>query len=102
MTVVCYNATRSHLRCLQGFITKRDVELVRRSTKGLGTNEARLIGTLCNRTKKQLDAVDALYHKTVGRRQIGCCEVKWIPLTITMTSSVCCRFVLLGDVYRSF
>lgn len=64
-----------YLRCSQSFITKRDVEIVRRSTKGLGTNEARLIGTLCNRTKKQLDAVDALYHKTVGRRRIGCCEM---------------------------
>lgn len=65
---------RSHLRCSQGFITKRDVEIVRRSTKGLGTNEARLMDTLCNRTKKQLDSVDALYHKTVGRRRIGWCE----------------------------
>ena len=54
-------------QCSQAFIAKSDVEVVRRSTKGLGTDEAHLINTLCNRTKKQLDAVDLLYHKTVGR-----------------------------------
>lgn len=48
----------------QDFIAKRDVEIVRRSTKGLGTNEGDLINSLCNRTKKQLDAVDLLYHST--------------------------------------
>ncbi|CAM9371518.1 unnamed protein product [Ascophyllum nodosum] len=52
------------IQALKGFIAKRDVEVVRRSTKGLGTDEAHLINTLCNRTKKQLDAVDLLYHKT--------------------------------------
>lgn len=49
----------------QGFIADRDVEVVRRSTKGIGTNEANLVNTLCNRTKKQLDAVDLRYHKKV-------------------------------------
>lgn len=49
--------------CVQDFIASRDADIVRRSTKGLGTNEGDLINTLCNRTKKQLDAVDLLYHK---------------------------------------
>lgn len=52
----------------QGFIAERDVDIVRRSTKGLGTNEANLVNTLCSRTKKQLDAVDLLYHNKVGSR----------------------------------
>ena len=38
---------------------------MRRSTKGMGTNEGNLVNTLCNRTKKQIDAADLLYHKTV-------------------------------------
>ncbi len=57
-----------HACFYQGFIADRDVEIVRRSTKGLGTNEANLINTLCNRTKKQLDAVDLRYHKEASGR----------------------------------
>lgn len=49
----------------QGFVAQRDVDIVRRSTKGIGTNEGNLVNTLCNRTKKQIDAVDLLYHDTV-------------------------------------
>lgn len=48
----------------QGFVAQRDVDVVRRSTKGIGTNEGNLVNTLCNRTKKQIDAVDLLYHET--------------------------------------
>lgn len=51
-------------RC-QGFLADRDVDIVRRSTKGMGTNEGNLVNTLCNRTKKQIDAADLLYHKKV-------------------------------------
>lgn len=50
----------------QHFIAGRDVDIVRRSTKGIGTNEINLVNTLCNRTKKQLDAADLLYHKKVN------------------------------------
>ena len=49
----------------QTFIAKRDVEIVRRATKGIGTDEASLVNSLCNRTKKQLEAVDTLYHEKV-------------------------------------
>lgn len=48
---------------LKGFIATRDVDVVRQCTKGIGTKEDMLIDTLCNRTKKQLDAIDLRYHK---------------------------------------
>eukprot|EP00752_Nemacystus_decipiens_P001889 g1819.t1 len=54
---------KEEIGCLKGFLADRDVEIVRRSTKGIGTNEGNLVNTLCNRTKKQIDAVDLLYHK---------------------------------------
>ena len=41
------------------------MDIVRQATKGIGTKEDMLINTLCNRTKKQLDAIDLRYHKKV-------------------------------------
>ena len=38
---------------------------MREATKGMGTDEASLVNTLCNRTKKQIHAIDALYHEKV-------------------------------------
>lgn len=50
----------------QNFVANRDVDVVRRATKGFGTDEASLINTLCNRTEKQLEAIDLLYHSRVS------------------------------------
>lgn len=75
----------------QDFVAKRDVDIVRRATKGIGTNESSLVYTLCNRTKKQLDAVDLIYHKQVTAgglspdRSVGWgCEARaWVtPLRV--------------------
>ena len=38
---------------------------MREATKGLGTDEASLVNTLCNRTKRQIHAIDALYNEKV-------------------------------------
>ncbi|CAM9646341.1 unnamed protein product, partial [Ectocarpus sp. 4 AP-2014] len=55
---------QEEISCLKGFVAERDVDVVHRSIKGIGTNEGNLVNTLCNRTKKQIDAVDLLYHET--------------------------------------
>ncbi|CAM9845530.1 unnamed protein product [Ascophyllum nodosum] len=54
---------KGDIDALKGFIAKRDMEVVREATKGLGTDEASLVNTLCNRTKRQIHAIDALYNE---------------------------------------
>ncbi|CAN0373059.1 unnamed protein product [Ascophyllum nodosum] len=54
---------KGDIDALKDFIANRDMEVVREATKGMGTDEASLVNTLCNRTKKQIHAIDALYHE---------------------------------------
>eukprot|EP00904_Undaria_pinnatifida_P009673 jgi/Undpi1/5836/HiC_scaffold_2.g01110.m1 len=56
------SVVQEEITALKDFVATRDVDIVRQSTKGIGTNEGNLINTLCNRTKSQLDAVDLKYH----------------------------------------
>ncbi|CAM9228095.1 unnamed protein product, partial [Phaeothamnion confervicola] len=52
---------------LLGHIADLDASNVHAATKGVGTNEAALIGILCNRTKSQLDRLDLVVHKKFER-----------------------------------
>lgn len=73
----------------QGFVAERDVDVVHRSIKGIGTNEGNLVNTLCNRTKKQIDAVDLLYHETARGLTwesifgFACCFVPFFKLGVS-------------------
>lgn len=51
-----------------------DADLLKKATKGLGTNERMVISIMCTRTKAQLDAVDMIYRKRYGRTLREYCE----------------------------
>ncbi|CAM9383090.1 unnamed protein product [Chrysoparadoxa australica] len=52
---------------LKEVIASTDADQVTKATKGMGTDEARLIGVLCSRTKAQMTRIDLIYHKRYGR-----------------------------------
>jgi len=49
------------------YIAWLDVDLLKKATKGLGTDERLVVETLCPRTKGQLKRIDAMYRERYGK-----------------------------------
>ncbi len=51
-----------------------DADLLKRATKGFGTDERMVVEIMCTRTKAQLDSIDMIYRKKYGRTLREYCE----------------------------
>ncbi|CBN78900.1 conserved unknown protein [Ectocarpus siliculosus] len=51
---------------LKTYIAKVDAEQIWRACKGMGTNEGRVIGIICTRTKSQVERIDEMYRTMYG------------------------------------
>jgi len=59
----CATALQQHNRDLKQYIAKLDAEAVKEATAGWGTNDRKLIVSLCSRTKSQLRRTAAKYRE---------------------------------------
>ncbi|CAN0447074.1 unnamed protein product [Pylaiella littoralis] len=48
---------------MKQFIARVDAQQIRRSCKGIGTNEGRIVNIMCTRTKSQVERIDQAYRE---------------------------------------
>lgn len=62
----------AEVEAIKHFIASRDVEAIVKSTSGFGTDEKKLIEVLCNRTKSQMQRIDAIMHEKHHKSLLEC------------------------------